>query len=51
MTAQERKEYNQELKKMKEFAKKVSSSKEESIKFLQKAGICTPSGKLTKTYR
>lgn len=51
MTAKERKVYNKELKKMEEFAKKVSSSKEESLKFLQEAGICTPSGKLSKFYR
>jgi hypothetical protein len=50
MTAKERKEYKKELKKMDEFAKKVSSNKKEAIRFLQAAGICTPSGKLTKIY-
>ncbi len=51
MTENERKEYNNELKKMEEFAKELSSSKEESLKFLKEAGICTPSGKLSKNYR
>ena len=50
MTAKERKEYNKELKKMDEFARKPVSKKE-AIRFLHAAGICTPSGKLTKFYR
>lgn len=51
MTTKERKQYNKELKDMKEFAKEVSSSKEKSVKFLQQAGILTSSGKLSKFYR
>jgi hypothetical protein len=51
MTTREKKEYRKELDKMEKFAKEVSSSKEKSLKFLQEAGICTPTGKLSKIYR
>jgi len=45
------KDINKSVKGMKEYTKKVASSKSESIKFLTKAGICTPSGHLAKAYR
>jgi hypothetical protein len=53
MTKKERIEYNKEIKRMKDYVKKISSSsKEESIKFLQDAGICDASGKhLTKHFK
>jgi len=51
MTAKEKKEYKKELNEMKKFAKELSCSKEKSVKFLQQAGILTPSGKLSKFYR
>jgi hypothetical protein len=48
MTAKETKEY---IKNMKEFTKKISSSKKESRKFLDKTGIYTKSGKLSQKYK
>ncbi len=48
MTYKETKDY---LKNMKEFAKKVSSSKSESKKFLGKTGIYLKNGKLSSKYK
>lgn len=45
------KESEKIVKEMKEFTKKVTSSKEKAREFLVNAGICTPNGKLTKAYR
>lgn len=45
------KEINKSVKNMKEYTKKVTSSKSKSIEFLTKAGICTRDGHLTKAYR
>jgi hypothetical protein len=45
------KSYEEELEQMREFAKKLSSSKKKSLQFLQDAGIATPTGRLTKFYR
>lgn len=41
----------QELKAMKAYAKKIASSKEDSIAFLQRAGILDKKGELAKPYR
>ena len=41
----------QELKAMKDYVKKISGSKEQSIAFLQRAGILDKKGELTKPYR
>jgi hypothetical protein len=51
MTTKEKKEYKKELEEMKIFAKRLSEDKEEALRIFQKAGICTPTGKLTKRYR
>lgn len=48
MTDKERKKL---LSEMEEYIKKVSSSKEKSLEFLVKAGICTPKGNLRKLYK
>ena len=39
------------VEEMKEFANKVSSSKEESIKFLQEVGILDENGKVAEPYK
>lgn len=41
----------QEVKAMKAYAKKISASKEDSIAFLQRAGILDKKGELAKHYR
>jgi hypothetical protein len=41
----------QELKQMQAYAKKIASSKEDSIAFLQRAGILNKKGDLAKPYR
>ncbi len=41
----------QEIKAMKAYAKKISASKEESIDFLQRAGILDKKGELAEHYR
>jgi hypothetical protein len=41
----------QELKVIKAYAKKISSSKKDSIAFLQRAGILDRKGDLAKPYR
>lgn len=41
----------QELKAMKAYVKKISSSKEDSLDFLQRAGIADKKGGLAKPYR
>ena len=48
-----RKYYNKNIivEEMKEFSNKVSSSKEESIKFLKKAGILDENGKVAEPYK
>jgi hypothetical protein len=48
---EEGRSYEKELEQMRKFAQKISLSKEESLKFLQQAGIATPTGRLTKLYR
>jgi hypothetical protein len=48
MTEREAKEYKAALKKV---TSKATSSQTEARKFLRKAGIVTPSGKLTKHYK
>lgn len=45
------KEINKSVKNMKEFTKKITSSKAKSIKFLTNAGICTSNGHLAKAYK
>ena len=45
------KEIDKSVKNMKKYTKKVTSSKSKSRAFLAKAGICSPSGQLTKTYK
>lgn len=45
------KEIKQSVKKMENFSKKTSSSKEKARKVLIEAGIYTPTGKLAKPYR
>lgn len=40
-----------ELKDMKAYVKKIASSKEDSLAFLQRAGIVNKKGELTKPYR
>ncbi len=41
----------QELKDMKAYISKIASSKADSLDFLQRAGIATKKGTLTKHYR
>lgn len=41
----------QELKDMKAYAKKIASSKADSLAFLQRAGIVNKKGELAKPYR
>jgi hypothetical protein len=48
MTAKESKKI---VKEMKEFTKKVTSSKEKAREFLVSVGTHTPKGNLTKAYR
>jgi hypothetical protein len=52
MTAKEKetKQYNAEIKKMADFAKK-EVTKKEALRFLINTGISTSSGKLSKNYR
>ena len=45
------KEIDKSVKSMKEFTKKVTSSKAKSREFLTKAGICTRNGNLAKAYK
>jgi len=45
------KEYEKIAKDIREFTKKVTSSKTSARNFLVSAGICTTSGKLAKAYR
>ncbi len=39
------------LKEMEAFSRKVTSTANESKKFLEKSGICTPNGNLKLVYR
>ncbi len=48
MTAQE---VEKQIAAMRRVRDEVCKSKESALKFLVDAGICTPSGKLTKPYR
>jgi len=41
----------QEIKAMKAYAKKISSSKDDALDFLVRAGIATKNGQLAKPYR
>lgn len=42
---------DKELKAMKAYVKKITSSKEDSVAFLQRAGILDKKGELAKQYR
>jgi len=45
------KEVHEQIKGMREFAKKVVASKEEAIRFLASTGMYTPKGNLKKAFR
>lgn len=46
-----KKEHNVYLKAFNAYSREVLSSKEKTMKFLIDAGINTPTGRLTKTYK
>lgn len=45
------KDYSKEIKAMRAFTKELCKSKKKALSFLVRAGICTPTGRLTKPYR
>lgn len=45
------KEVEKSVEDMKKFTKKVTSSKRKAREFLVRAGISTPTGRLTKPYK
>ena len=45
------KEYKDAIKGMEAFTKELCKSKKKALAYLVRAGICTPTGRLTKNYK